>query len=93
MWRGLHNQNIFGSTYKEAFDQSYHEPIRKLIQKMHTQNKNSIEEQMEIRVKGTNINLLINIQVLAGVSKKYRGMVIEFEDLTQLINENVKLKL
>ena len=81
----LDNENIFGSTYKEAFDQSYHEPIRKLIQKMHTQNKNSIEEQMEIRVKGTNINLLINIQVLAGVSKKYRGMVIVFEDLTQLI--------
>ena len=81
----LHNENIFGSTYKEAFEQSYHEPIRKLIQKMHTQNKNSIEEQMEIRVKGTNINLLINIQVLAGVSKKYRGMVIVFEDLTQLI--------
>ncbi|MEC7785515.1 MAG: HAMP domain-containing protein, partial [Nitrospinota bacterium] len=79
------DQNIFGSNYKDAFDHSYHEPIRKLIQKMNIQNQNSIEEQMELRVKGTNINLLINIQVLTGVSQKYRGMVIVFEDLTQLI--------
>ena len=79
------DQNIFGSNYKDAFEYSYHEPIRNLIQKMNTQNQNSIEEQIDLRVKGTNINLLINIQVLAGVSKKYRGMVIVFEDLTQLI--------
>ncbi|MBC8283582.1 MAG: HAMP domain-containing protein [Nitrospinae bacterium] len=81
----LQNENIFGSNYRDAFDYSYHEPIRKLIQKMNAQKQNSIEEQIELRVKDTNITLLINIQVLAGVSKKYRGMVIVFEDLTQLI--------
>ena len=81
----LKNVNIFGSNYKDVFERSYHKPIRKLIQKMNIQNQNSIEEQMDLRVKGTNINLLINIQVLAGLSKKYRGMVIVFEDLTQLI--------
>ena len=36
-------------------------------------------------MEDNNITLLINIQVLAGVSKKYRGIVIVFEDLTQLI--------
>ncbi len=81
----LNNENIFGSNYRDAFDYSYHEPIRKLIQKMNIQNQNSIEEQIELRVEDNNITLLINIQVLAGVSKKYRGMVIVFEDLTQLI--------
>ena len=81
----LKDENIFGANYKDAFDHSYHEPIRKLIQKMNIQNQNSIEEQINLSVKGANINLLINIQVLAGVSKKYRGMVIVFEDLTQLI--------
>jgi len=81
----LKNTNIFGSNYKDAFERSYHTPIRNLIQKMYIQNQNSIEVQMDLRVKGTNINLLINIQVLAGLLKKYRGMVIVFEDLTQLI--------
>jgi len=81
----LSNEDVFGSNYRDAFDFSYHESIRKLIHKMSSQSQFSIEEQMELRVDDTNITLLINIQVLAGVSKKYRGMVIVFEDLTQLI--------
>ena len=81
----LSNEDIFRSNYRDAFDLSYHESIRKLIHKMNSQRKFSIEEQMELRVDDTNITLLVNIQVLAGVSKKYRGMVIVFEDLTQLI--------
>lgn len=81
----LSNEDVFGSNYRDAFDFSYHESIRKLIHKMNSQNRTSIEEQMELRVDDTNITLLINIQVLSGVSKKYRGMVIVFEDLTQLI--------
>ena len=81
----LSSEDVFGSNYRDAFDFSYHESIRKLIQKMNSQNRFSIEEQLELRVDDTNITLLINIQVLAGVSKKYRGMVIVFEDLTHLI--------
>ncbi len=81
----LQSENIFGSNYRDAFDYSYHQPIRKLIQKMNAQGQSLIEEQIELRVDDTNITLLINIQILAGVSKKYRGMVIVFEDLTQLI--------
>ena len=80
----LHNENIFGLNYKDAFDYSYHEPIRNLIQKMNTQNQSSIEEQIDLRVGDNNVTLLFNIQVLAGISKKYRGMVIVFEDLTHL---------
>ena len=81
----LSSEDVFGSNYRDAFDFSYHESIRKLIQKMNSQTRFSIEEQLELRVDDTNITLLINIQVLAGVSKKYRGMVIVFEDLTHLI--------
>ena len=81
----LSNEDVFRSNYRDAFDLSYHESIRKMIHKMNSQSKFSIEEQMELRVDDTNITLLVNIQVLAGVSKKYRGMVIVFEDLTQLI--------
>ena len=81
----LSSEDVFGANYRDAFDFSYHESIRKLIQKMNSQNRISIEEQLELRVDDTNITLLINIQVLAGVSKKYRGMVIVFEDLTHLI--------
>ena len=30
----IQNKNIFGSNYRDAFEFSYHEPIRNLIQKM-----------------------------------------------------------
>ena len=80
----LHNENIFGLNYKDAFDYSYHEPIRNSIQKMNTQNQSSIEEQIDLRVGDNNVTLLFNIQVLAAISKKYSGMVIVFEDLTHL---------
>ncbi len=81
----LSTENVFGSSYKDTFDYSYHEPIRKLIFRMNTQNHKSIEEQIDLRVGDTNLTLLVNIQVLAGTSNKYRGLVIVFEDLTQLI--------
>jgi two-component system, NtrC family, nitrogen regulation sensor histidine kinase NtrY len=81
----LSTEDVFGSNYRDAFNFSYHESIRKLIHKMSSQNQISIEEQMELRIADTNSTLLINIQILAGLSKKYRGMVIVFEDLTQLI--------
>lgn len=81
----LKNENIFGSSYHDAFDFSYYQVIRKLSKSMNAQNKDSIEEQIELRVGENNLTLLINVQVLRGTSRKYRGLVIVFEDLTHLM--------
>jgi len=81
----LKSENIFGSSYHDALDFSYHQSIRKLIQRMFTQNRESIEEQIDLRVGENNLTLLVNIQVLRGTTHKYRGLVIVFEDLTHLI--------
>jgi two-component system, NtrC family, nitrogen regulation sensor histidine kinase NtrY len=81
----LNANNIYGSSYRDALDFSYHQSIRNLIQRMLTQNRESIEEQIDIRVGENNLTLLINIQVLRGATRKYRGLVIVFEDLTHLI--------
>ena len=81
----LKSKNIFGSSYRDALDFSYHQPVRKLIQRMLTLNKESMEEQIDIRVGENNLTLLINIQFLRGATLKYRGLVIVFEDLTHLI--------
>jgi len=81
----LKSENVFGSSYHDALDFSYHQSTRKLIQRMFTQNKESIEEQIDLRVGEINLTLLVNIQVLRGANRKYRGLVIVFEDLTHLI--------
>jgi two-component system, NtrC family, nitrogen regulation sensor histidine kinase NtrY len=81
----LKNQNIFGTSYRDALSFSYHQSIRKLIQRMFTQNNESMEEQIDLRVGENNLTLLVHIQVLRGSTRKYRGLVIVFEDLTHLI--------
>lgn len=81
----LKSESIFGSTYRNALDFSLHQSIRKLTQRMFSENRDSMEEQVEIRVGENNLTLLINIQVLIGSNQKYRGLVIVFEDLTHLI--------
>jgi two-component system, NtrC family, nitrogen regulation sensor histidine kinase NtrY len=81
----LKSQNIFGSSYRDALSFSYHQSIRKLIQRMFTQNSESMEEQIDLRVGENNLTLLVHIQVLRGATRKYRGLVIVFEDLTHLI--------
>lgn len=78
-------QNIFGSTYKDIFDPSYHEPIRAMIRQMNSQRKESLEEQIDVRVADINLTLLVNIQVLRDQGRKYLGLVIVFDNLTQMI--------
>lgn len=82
---GLSSENVFGSSYRDALDFSCNQAIRKLIQRMFSQNRESIEEQIDLRVGETNLTLLVNIQILWGATRKYRGLVIVFEDLTHLI--------
>ena len=78
-------QEAFGSTYKDVFDPSYQEPIRKMTRRMKEQRQELQEQQIEIRVEDSNVTLLVNIQVLRDAGKKYLGLVIVFEDLTQLV--------
>jgi two-component system nitrogen regulation sensor histidine kinase NtrY len=81
----LKSENVFGSTYRNALNYSIHQAIRKLIHRMYSQNRESMEEQLDLRVGENNVTLLINIQVLIGATRKYRGLVIVFEDLTDLM--------
>ena len=82
--KGDANQ-IFGSSYKDILDPSYHEPIRRMIRNMRRQHKELTEEQIEIRIDERTLNLLVSIQVLRDAGKRYIGLVIVFEDLTTML--------
>jgi two-component system nitrogen regulation sensor histidine kinase NtrY len=81
----LKPNDVFGSTYKDAFDISFQIPIRNIIQNIQNHQNEFNEEQIELRVGDNNLTLLINIQILRDASNKYIGLVIVFEDLTQMI--------
>ena len=82
---GANAEDVFGTSYKEAFDPTFHEPIRKMTKRMSELPKGSMKEHIDIRVGDENLTLLVNIQVLRDPEDKYLGLVIVFEDLTQLI--------
>lgn len=81
----IHDLDILGSNYKDAFDQTFHQPIRDMIRQMGEETKGALEKQIELMVGEDHLTLLININVLLDTGKKYLGLVIVFEDLTQVI--------
>jgi two-component system nitrogen regulation sensor histidine kinase NtrY len=81
----IQNPDIKGRSYRDAFDLSYHDPIRDMIRRLSQDNKDTIEEQIELRVGDSNLTLLVKINALKDPGKKYLGLVIVFEDLTHMI--------
>ncbi len=81
----IQNKDLVGSSYKHIFDQTFHEPIRKKLRLMIRKKKEFMEEQIELPVGSNQITLHVNIRVLQDTLKRYLGLVIVFEDLTELI--------
>ncbi|MDH5762105.1 MAG: ATP-binding protein [Nitrospinota bacterium] len=79
------DKEIIGHNYKDVFDPSFHEPIRKMIKKMNEERKESYEEQVELSVGENNLTLLANIKIMRDDHNKYLGLLMVFEDVTQLI--------
>ena len=77
--------DALGSSYKDAFDAGHQGYVRKIIQEMASHQKETAEEQIEIRLEESALILLVNIQVLRDADKKYLGLVIVFENLTTMI--------
>ncbi|MDP7580429.1 MAG: ATP-binding protein [Nitrospinota bacterium] len=71
--------------YKEIFKKALLKPVRSLIKKMNKKGLDSIEEQINVTVRGVTLTLLTSISVLRNRQNDYLGMVIVFEDLTELI--------
>ncbi len=82
---GVQAGDVFGCSYREAFTSSFHEPIRKMSKEMADQQKDSMEEHVDMKVGEDHLTLQVNIQALKDPTDKYLGLVIVFDDLTQLI--------
>ncbi len=76
---------VKGESYKKAFDASYLDPVRAMIKGMNEARRESATGQIQLMVSGRLITLLVNVTVLKDTEGKYLGMVIVFDDLTELI--------
>ena len=78
-------KKVKGEPYKKAFDASYLDPVRAMIKVMNEARRESANGQIQIIVSGRLITLLVNVTALKNTEGKYLGMVIVFDDLTELI--------
>ncbi|MBI5183134.1 MAG: HAMP domain-containing protein [Nitrospinae bacterium] len=78
-------EDIKGKSYRYIFESSHLEAIRSMIKKIDKDNKESIEEQLNLMVSGRMLTLLVRVTVLRDKKDKYLGMVIVFDDLTEMI--------
>lgn len=81
----LASEDIKGKYYRDVFKLDQFETIRSLTKRMFEANKKAIETQIKIMLGAKVLTLLININVLNDRQGKYLGMVIVFEDLTEMI--------
>lgn len=78
-------QTVSGEYYRDIFESEQFETIRVLIKRMFETNKTDIESQIKLTIGAKTLTLLINISLLNDRQGKYLGMVIVFEDLTEMI--------
>ncbi len=79
------DQDVLGSSYKYIFSETFQSPIRKMIKQMIRDGSDFLEEQIAFPVGDSQLTLLVNINALQDSNRKYAGMVIVFENLTQMI--------
>jgi two-component system, NtrC family, nitrogen regulation sensor histidine kinase NtrY len=82
---GIDASGTRGRTYRHVFSATHLDSIRSLIKRMASSRRHSIADQIQLFVDGRVLTLLVNIALLQDSDGRYLGMVLVFEDLTELL--------
>jgi two-component system nitrogen regulation sensor histidine kinase NtrY len=74
-----------GRTYRHVFSAAHLDSIRALIKRMASSRREGIADQIQLFVGGRMLTLLVNVSLLRDSQGHYWGMVLVFDDLTELI--------
>ena len=75
-----------GEYYKEVFEPLQLEPIREMLRQMGELENDSMEEEIQPVIDGVPKTLLVQAATLTDATKQFMGVVIVFEDLTDIIS-------
>lgn len=75
-----------GKGYEEVFKPAQLEPIRNMLREMGRQEQDSIEEEIQIVIDEEPKTLLVHTAPLRDTRKKFIGVVVVFENLTDIIS-------
>jgi two-component system nitrogen regulation sensor histidine kinase NtrY len=76
---------VLEKKFSEVLAKEYVEQIKELLSELKSSRKDSIEKQLNVKLKGKSLSLLINLTTLKDEEERSLGVVAVFDDLTQLI--------
>jgi two-component system nitrogen regulation sensor histidine kinase NtrY len=85
MMLGIDGPAARGRAYRQVFSADHLEAIRGLIKRMAHRRRESIADQIHLVVGGRVLTLLVSISLLRDSQGRYLGMVLVFDDLTELL--------
>ncbi len=81
---GVRGEDILGRSYKSLVEDSYRDLIKDLVKAAFAAG-GTIEREANITLKGESVTLLLSLSILRDERDNYLGMVLVFDDLTDLI--------
>jgi len=81
---GIKGGDILGKKYKNVVGKYYREIIKDLVRKAFKAG-GTIEEESRVTLRGENLTLLLSLSILRDEKNNYLGMLLLFDDLTELI--------
>lgn len=78
-------ETILGKRFSEVLPKEYGDKLSFLLDELRSSQKDSIERQVVVNIEGKSFTLLINLTTLKDEEGRPLGMVVVFDDLTQLI--------
>lgn len=82
---GIPASDVIGKHYQSALHLLPLDKVQELINRMRSQGKAAIEEELQVELNNKLLRLGLNITALRDEDNNYLGLVIVFEDLTELI--------
>jgi two-component system nitrogen regulation sensor histidine kinase NtrY len=81
----IKGEAVLGKNFTEVMTRRYVHQIEALLTELKSSQKDSIERQMTVTMRGKSLSLLIHLTALKDEDKNPIGVVAVFDDLTELI--------
>jgi two-component system nitrogen regulation sensor histidine kinase NtrY len=81
----IKGEDVLDRKFFEVLSKEYVAQIEELLNELRSSQKDSIEKQLTVRLKGKSLTLLINMTNLKDEEGRSLGVVAVFDDLTQMI--------
>jgi len=81
----IKGEDVLEKKFFEVLSKEYVAQMEELLNELRSSQKDSIEKQLTVRLKGKSLTLLINLTNLKDEEGRSLGVVAVFDDLTQMI--------